>query len=216
MKSLQKPSDIIKRGAEAVISLSKWRGRTVVVKERAARAYRLPAIDTKLRNERMKAEAGLFLVARRAGVSVPIIYELDMDCNRIIMEFIGGRTVKETINDGSIPRKEKAVICAQIGKTVGKLHGADISHGDLTTSNMILDGSRICLIDFSMGSKNADIEKKGVDFHLLKEAFQSAHSENFRLFREIKKGYLGEYGDGSAVIKRMEEIEERGRYSRSS
>lgn len=42
-----------------------------------------------------------------------------------------------------------------IGKIVAKLHASAISHGDLTTSNMILRQSNpdcVCLIDFGLST----------------------------------------------------------------
>ena len=50
-------------------------------------------------------------------------------------------------------------IAKLIGQTIGKMHDADVIHGDLTTSNMMLrsmvDGSQqVVLIDFGIVSLN--------------------------------------------------------------
>jgi Kae1-associated kinase Bud32 len=86
-------------------------------------------------------------------------------------------------------------------------------HGDLTTSNMVMEGKAIYLIDFSLGSRNADIEEMGVDLHLLKEAFQSAHSERFELFQVVLDSYSEHFHQSKRVLAKIREIEERGRYT---
>lgn len=242
-----------RQGAEAVLSIDELNGRKVVVKERAAKAYRHPQIDRRLRGERLRAEARLFQEARRAGIRVPVIYDIDERKNKIVMEFIDGRQAKEFINDPAVPEEAKASLAHEIGRLAGRLHSRGIVHGDLTTSNILVpkgcfesaqdetgecisDGSHgpgqtagnsakrdagavggaissLCLIDLSMGAKGADEEKMGVDLHLLKEAFQSAHSERFGLFEEVKKGYLHEFPGGDVAIAKVADIEKRGRYT---
>jgi len=87
-----------------------------------------------------------------------------------------------------------------IGKAVGKLHKADIAHGDLTTSNMIYashhpsskkekkEESKVFIIDFGLGFQNAKYEDKGVDIHLLKQALEAKHFKNWEiLFSECQR-----------------------------
>lgn len=56
-------------------------------------------------------------------------------------------------------------------------------------------------------------EEMGVDLHLLKEAFQSAHSTLLDLFPEILDAYLQNFDRAPEVIRKMKEIEGRGRYT---
>jgi len=92
----------------------------------------------------------------------------------------------------------------------------DIIHGDLTTSNMILNESgNIVFVDFGLGEISVELESKGVDLHLMKRAFQSIH---FRYaeecFKAVLEGYTKMVGVEMAkkVIGRISEIERRGRY----
>lgn len=78
---------------------------------------------------------------------------------------------------------------------------------------MIICAETVYLIDFSLGSRNARLEEMGVDLHLLKEAFQSAHSEKMELFQIIIDEYALSFQKGKEVIKKMKEIESRGRYT---
>lgn len=202
---------LIKRGAEAEIYLSDWKGRKVAVKRRVPKSYRLPQIDKRLREARTKLEAKLISEARGFGVSTPILYDVDISQNQIIMDYIDGTRVKEKLQeDDPIMLK---TLCTKIGKCVGRLHKNHLIHGDLTTSNMILRNGKIHFIDFSLGGKSKEIEDKGVDLHLLSEAFESTHSEIIGMFDYVLEGYKEEYEDADFVIKKVKEIEKRGRYT---
>jgi Kae1-associated kinase Bud32 len=69
-----------------------------------------------------------------------------------------------------------------VGKTIGKVHAADIVHGDLTTSNLMVSPSvdggltpRVHLIDFGLGMTRPAIEDKAVDLYVLERALISTH-----------------------------------------
>ncbi|MDO9538277.1 MAG: KEOPS complex kinase/ATPase Bud32 [Thermoplasmata archaeon] len=200
---------IIARGAEAVLTRSRWHNRDVVVKERVTKAYRVKELDSRLRESRTKSEAQLMAQARKAGVKTPLVYDIDLVKCIIVMEFIEGLTAKMVLQE--LPNREQLAL--EIGKHVGRLHRADIVHGDLTTSNIIFQGQEPCFIDFGLGEKSHEIEKKGVDMHLLKEALSSAHSEHEHLYNAVACGYTEEYPEGERILALVEEIENRGRYT---
>ena len=202
---------LIKRGAEAEIYLSDWRGRKVVIKKRIPKLYRNAEIDKRLREARTKLEAKLISEARSFGVATPIIYDVDTGNSWIVMEYIEGERIKEVLY-GASKEKQKS-LCFEMGNCVGKFHKNDLIHGDLTTSNMILMDNRIYFIDFSLGGKSKEIEAKGVDLHLLSEAFESTHSEILNMFDHVLEGYKNEYRGAEKVIKKVKEIEKRGRYT---
>lgn len=149
--------------------------------------------------------------ARAAGVSVPVLYDIDLVAATIVMEFIEGPTAKEVLDRGGTRARETA---RMIGQVVGRLHRAGIVHGDLTTSNMILRDGRIVMIDFSLGAKDASREARGVDLHLLREGLISAHAQATAHYREVVRGYRESMGpEADAVIATVKEIESRGRYT---
>lgn len=199
-------------GAEARLDSSEWMGREVVTKQRVVKGYRHPALDRSLQTSRIKNEARLMLEARRAGIAVPVIYSVDYAGGRIVMQEIKGVRVKDALNELPGPRAEE--VCAKIGEVAARLHENDIVHGDLTTSNMLLEGDRIVLIDFSLGSKTSELEDKGVDMHLLEEAFHSAHHARSGLYEVVKASYVRAYPQGAEVLRKVKEIEKRGRYTR--
>jgi len=199
-------------GAEARLDSAEWMGREVVVKQRVVKGYRHPALDRSLQTSRLRNEVRLMFEARRAGIAVPVIYSVDFAGSRIVMQEVMGVRVKDALNELPEPRAEE--VCAKIGEIAGRLHMNDIVHGDLTTSNMLLEGDRIVLIDFSLGSKTSELEDKGVDMHLLEEAFHSAHHARSRLHEVVKDSYSKVYPQGDLVLRKVKEIEKRGRYTR--
>lgn len=203
--------EVIRRGAEAEIGRDVWMGRRVIVKSRVTKGYRHPDLDSSLRVSRTKNEARLIQDARRHGVPTPIIYDIDLMNGKIVMEEIVGERVKDVLD--SVDEEGCRAICIEIGRLVALLHKAGITHGDLTTSNMIMRDGKIWFIDLSLGSRNAMIEEMGVDLHLLKEAFQSAHSLILPMYDVIIDSYQSNYERGNEVLKKIKEIEDRGRYT---
>ena len=201
---------LLKRGAEAELRRTTYLGRQAVEKARVPKAYRLPALDEQLRRARIRTEAKLMGEARRAGVPVPILYDIDLAGNRLVMEYVDGPTAKAVLDRGGRPAMEA---CRKIGEVIARLHGADIVHGDLTTSNMILKGGRLVMIDFSLGEKTRSVESKGVDLRLLKEALTSAHARAPEYFGAVVRAYRRRYPKAAEVIAKVREIEERGRYT---
>ncbi len=199
-------------GAEARLDSGRWLGRDVVFKQRVIKSYRHPELDESLQNARIRNEARLMFEARRAGIPVPVIYSVDLGRNRIIMEEVSGPRAKDALQ--SAPDDEAGRICDAIGEVCGKLHASDIVHGDLTTSNMLVDGDRIVLIDFSLGQRSAELEDKGVDMHLLEEAFHSAHHDRQELHARVLESYCRAYAGANDVLRKVKEIEKRGRYTR--
>ena len=202
---------VIYQGAEAKICLSKYMGYKVVEKRRLKKKYRIKNIDDKLISSRTKGETKLISDSRKQGVSVPIIYDVDLDQGIITMEYIEGERIKDIFND--LTEKDRISICRLIGESIARLHNADIIHGDITTSNMILYCERIYFIDFGLGEISNEIETKGVDLHVLMEAIESTHSKYSNYFKHVLEGYKKELkDDAELIIKKIDEIVKRGRY----
>jgi len=202
---------MIGQGAEAKVFRTVYMEREAILKVRPMKGYRHPELDRRLRASRTKNEARLMREARAAGVRTPVIYDIDLKECSITMEYIDGKRVKEIL-DEQPERSEE--LCRMIGKALAKLHRAKICHGDLTTSNMILtpDGE-LCLIDLSLGDTTIDIEEMGVDIHLMKRAFTSAHSCIDDMFDVLINSYKENTSDGESVMRRVDDIKSRGRYT---
>ena len=203
--------DIIYKGAEAEICVSKYMNYNVVEKRRVHKSYRIDYIDNKLISSRTREEAKLMIEARNKGVSVPIIYDVDMFNGIITMEYLKGKRVKDILNN--ISEKKRQTLCKKIGESIARFHNNDIIHGDITTSNMILLDDKVHFIDFGLGEKNSEIESKGVDLHVLMEALESTHSKYSDCFKYVLEGYKKELkDDANQVIKKIDDIVKRGRY----
>ncbi len=202
---------VIYQGAEAKICISKYMGFDVIQKRRLKKSYRIKEIDEKLISYRTREEAKLITEARQQGISVPIIYDVDVKNGIITMEYLKGKRVKDILND--LKESERRKLCIKIGRNIARFHNSDIIHGDITTSNMILVDDKVHFIDFGLGEKNSEIETKGVDLHVLMEAIESAHSKYSNCFKYVIEGYKKELkDDANNIIKKIEDIVKRGRY----
>lgn len=120
----------------------------------------------------------------------------------------------------SMGRSELRRTCRHVGSLIGHLHSGGIVHGDLTTSNMILrQGAKLFFIDFGLSDYSRELEAKGVDLLLMSRAFKSTHfALHSKAFAAVVDGYQEALGkdDTQLVLKKMHEIETRGRYSERS
>ncbi len=204
---------IIAKGAEADLLLDQdWNGRKALLKRRGVKKYRHPHIDREIRRYRTLHEADIIHRAKEAGVSTPLIYQLDPDDATIIMEYIEGVRVRDAVPKLSL--EENRALFYLIGKESGKLHRAALIHGDLTTSNMIKSGNRVVFIDFGLGEISKEIEKRGVDINLMVRMLASTHYTIMEpLLVSFKKGYKTTMGpEAEEIFQRADEIRRRGRY----
>lgn len=197
------PGEMLDNGAEAVVYLEEGHeGKKLLVKERVPKVYRHKEIDEVIRKDRNRTEARLMSEARRSGVSTPIIF--DVEDFKLKMQYIEGVPIKYLITPE---------ISEKVGELVGKLHSSGIIHGDLTTSNILLAGERLYLLDFGLAYFDKGLEDRGVDVHVLFQTFESTHSAHEALIETFKKGYQSTFIDSQDVLKRVEEIKKRGRYA---
>lgn len=206
---------MLRKGAEANLVLETWYGIEVIKKIRIPKLYRHPQLDLNLRRQRTIREAHMIHDAKKAGVLTPRIFSIDIHQTMIIMEYIRGTRMKECLTHANSIKSKQ--ICIQLGEIIGKLHVHGIIHGDLTTSNIIVDPmENLVLIDFGLAEYSIELEKKGIDLHLLKRALDSTHYHNTQeYFSNIMRGYTNVIGHQIAfqVQKRVDEIAKRGRYT---
>jgi Kae1-associated kinase Bud32 len=200
--------EVKNQGAEAIIRLCSGG----IVKERIKKAYRISELDDSIRKKRTKSEAKLLLDARSIGVMTPKI--INIGKFDIEMEHIEGKKLKDIFDH--ISENERKIVCEKIGQCVAKLHFYDIIHGDLTTSNFIMSGCDLYIIDFGLGFYSKRAEDKASDLHLLYQALKSTHFNNLKdTWEIILNTYRTNYGDannGHNIINKLNEIRERGRY----
>ncbi|MGL6297781.1 MAG: KEOPS complex kinase/ATPase Bud32, partial [Methanobacteriaceae archaeon] len=218
-------SNYIAKGAEANIYKSKWIDKDVIVKSRLAKNYRIIEIDTKVRKSRIKQETRLIHRSKELGVRTPVIYDIDLKNNSIIMENVTGSLVKNLLSEMDL--KSRKSLSYSIGANIAKLHQGGIIHGDLTSSNIILKETgldtdnkfenNLFFIDFGLGRFSDLAEDKGVDLLVMKKSLQSIdYDVAINCFDSIIKGYSDDYNDSKSlreVLAKLENIGSRGRYN---
>lgn len=127
--------------------------------------------------------------------------------------------------------EEAKELMSRIGKAIGRLHEIGVIHGDLTTSNLMLQptGSlsnghveqetegrptlegEVVLIDFGLAQQSVQDEDKAVDLYVLERAFGSTHPTAEHLFQDVLGAYKTSYKGASVVLRRLEDVRMRGR-----
>lgn len=89
-------------------------------------------------------------------------------------------------------RETLIAIAKSVGAAIGKMHDAEIVHGDLTTSNLMVKDSgdsgvapEVVVIDFGLGMMKPNQEDKAVDLYVLERAFISTHPGSEYLVRTL-------------------------------
>ena len=193
---------LIAQGAEAKLFLEDGK----ILKERFAKTYRIQEIDNKLRGFRTRRESKILQKLQAINFPAPKLIKSD-DKENLIIEKIDGKLIKDVLEKGNCRK-----LCSEIGEKIAILHNNLIIHGDLTTSNMILN-KEIYFIDFGLSFFSEKSEDKAVDLHLLKEGLESKH---YRIWEECFKcalnAYKKEAKKADETLKRLEAVEKRGRY----
>jgi len=189
----------ISQGAGAVI----YKEGNFIIKERIVKGYRVPEIDDSLRKFRTRREAKIIDKLNEIGICAPKLISMCDKDMKIKMEFIEGIKLRDCLTVKS---------AYMIGKTLAQMHINDIIHGDLTTSNMILNKDKLVFIDFGLSFFSSKDEDKAVDLHLLDRALASKHNDIYeKSFAEAVRGYSENYPGSKTVLKRLEQVEQRGR-----
>jgi TP53 regulating kinase and related kinases len=76
---------------------SQFLGRPTIIKQRFKKAYRHPALDTKLTKARLNSEVRHMARARKLGVLTPVVRHVDQEAFAITMEHVDGTSVKEIL-----------------------------------------------------------------------------------------------------------------------
>jgi len=193
---------LIQQGAEAKIF---FRDGTII-KDRIKKKYRYETLDQAIRKSNTRKEVKLL---KKAAEHIPVpkvITHSDTEM-RIEMKYINGKKLRDVI--ASVNRKD---IFTRVGKKIAKLHNADIIHGDLTTSNILIH-DKIYFIDFGLGFVSSKIEDKAVDLHIIKKALESKHYIHAEeCFRYLLEGYSKENKESPSVLRRLAKVESRGHY----
>ena len=171
----------------------------------------------------MLAEARILLRLHRSGLPVPALLDADVDEDRLVLEHVEGRPLIEVLRDPSVSDVEP--LLHAVGRAVRHLHAQAVTHGDLSTNNiMIRDNGSVVLIDFGLASIEYDLERYGIDLHVLDEVLGASHPDREGAMAALEAGYLDSEHAGEAeapggtvpsaadVIARLSQVRSRVRY----
>ncbi len=193
-----------KKGAEAELVQTTFEEKKALLKKRIPKNYRNEKLDQGIRKKRTRGEVKLI---KNAGlvVNVPQIFFVDETKAEIMMEFVEGKMLKEIV-------EAKTNLCEKAGEEIRKIHDADIIHGDLTTSNILVRKikgvDKLVFIDFGLGFFSKKIEDKATDLIVFKKTFNATHSSLKKGWEKVMKGYC----PSKEMVGQMEKIEKRARY----
>ena len=204
------PLELLNEGAEASVTAGRWMGNPAVLKMRRPRGYRHPDLDRRLTRSRLSVEVRVLGRLQQSRFPSPSLYDCDIEESWILISRIEGRPLYEAISDGSAGGD----VMEEVGALIRRLHEEDISHGDLTTHNILIDDSGdLYLIDFGLARVSPELEHMGLDLQVLNECLTASHSELEGAVDSMVRGYLdfgnNEVGD---VVSRFEAIRGRVRY----
>lgn len=189
----------IAEGAEAIIYATDVLGIPAVVKERMSKSYRQQTLDEKIRSERTRSEARILSRASNSGAAVPRV--LMVSKYAIYTERLPG----DTLNRKRLSESERMRALKRAGSQLALIHNAGITHGDYTTANILVGDSKVWVIDFGLGEMTSSVESRALDVLLMK---RSISKEEYKVFEKAYSAGVA----GREVLKRVAEIEKRGRY----
>jgi len=196
--------ELIYKGAEANL----YRTSDGILKQRVSKKYRIPEIDESVRKLRTRHEAKILEKLHAAGVSVPKVLKASESDKTILLEDVGGETLKDVISNSN--EKQAQEYARKIGGLIKKTHEQNFVHNDLTTSNMIYDGKKIFLIDWGLGYHTTRLEDKAMDLVVFRKSLRATHPKKSDL---IWDAIIEGYGRDHELFERVEQIEGRVRYA---
>lgn len=204
--------ELITLGAEAAIIKACYDNMPSIYKVRLSKPYRDRRLDAMIIRERSETEAKILAELRLMGLNVPALYYVDAGKGLIVMEFVDGLLLRDLVaNDVN----DVSNYVQDLGAMVAKIHGRGIVHGDLTTSNVIVRGGEVYLIDFGLARYSRRLEDLATDLHLFIRAVESTHfSRKEVLLKNFMKGYSSVSGKelADSLLGKVKEIRLRGRY----
>ena len=208
------PEKTLHEGAEATVTAGSWLGRPAVLKMRRPRGYRHPDLDRNLTRQRLSVEARVLARLQSSEFPSPALCDLDLEGGWMLLARIDGRPLYEMLNDTPVDDASMA----NVGALIRRLHELDISHGDMTTHNIIEDvvGS-LSFIDFGLARISLELEHLGLDLQVLNECLTASHSEHEGAVQSMVDGYLaadagGGVASATEVVARFDALRGRVRY----
>jgi TP53 regulating kinase-like protein len=101
-----------------------------------------------------------------------------------------------------------------MGSILAKLHSNGVVHGDLTTSNMMIqENGALVLIDFGLAQVSSNPEDLAVDLYVLERALLSTHPEleEKHFLDQVLATYKSECKKSDSILQKLSQVRLRGR-----
>lgn len=218
--------DLISQGAEALVFESSEHpylpdGPPCVVKYRPRKAYRHAVLDAAITRGRTAGEAKFIARLQDVdGINVPAVVAVDAASGVLWLQKIHGESVKAWLwRKGDVFDEEMRSVLTRVGEAIAAMHCAGIVHGDLTTSNVLVNQDQdedfvVTVIDFGLAQYSELAEDRAVDVHVLERAVASTHAP---LAGPASEAVLAGYGNRMGrsawlgVEARLRAVRARGR-----
>jgi TP53 regulating kinase-like protein len=199
-------AEMLHQGAEAVVHAGTWMDQEAILKQRQPRTWRHPDLDARLTKSRMSAEVRLLRRLHLVGLPVPELFAADASAGWMVMSRLPGIPLFDYLRGGG-----SSQMLEELGATIRRIHANEISHGDLTTHNILWDVDEgLSIIDFGLSQITDDIEPLGLDLQVLNECLKASHPDIEGAIDRVLTGYLSE--GGQEVVDRFNNIRARVRY----
>ena len=243
------PLKVISQGAEAVVfetlvhpyrdEPKAGHSNKYIVKYRPPKPYRHPKIDKQITKARTVGEAKFMAKLLKLGVPLPALIAINAPKGVLWMGYLGHELPDGLVSslknwlwylEKNTPQncesEEVQTVLVLVGNLIAKLHLNDMIHGDLTSSNILLEKNgnqwEPHLIDFGLSSYSNLAEDRAVDLYVLERAVKSTHSVYLDKYNNwILQGYeekhqckeYKKHGTAKLVdtMRRLEDVRLRGR-----
>lgn len=202
------------QGAESKIWSGHLLKRNVIKKERFEKTYRNRQLDERLTKERTRAEIRSLIKLKELDLTfsklLPTIY-FSSEREIVMNEVADAQTINEFTKENKFEDCNWFYIA--FGKAIAEIHKSNIVHGDITTSNFLINKDRqIVPIDFGLSQFNNTIEDFAVDLYVLERSLLTNDIEHFKGLEIILDAYRKAMGKkGAEITKKLDEVRLRGR-----
>jgi TP53 regulating kinase-like protein len=192
----------------------------VIMKYRLPKKYRIKELEDTLSKTRIKQEVTNLAKAQKLGVKTPKVYHVDYENRVIYMEYLSHfTTLKNFIKNLDLANHNELqfqAILRNCGVACAVLHNGSIIHGDLTSSNIMInvENCEVYYIDFGLSFISQNLEDKAVDLYVFEKSLLCEKNSQNLLNKLVDQFYLG-YGEKSLAFEqvhsRLHKVKLRGR-----
>jgi len=154
-------------------------------------------------------------ICKKIGESITKLHDADIihsdltTSNMILVENFDNKKNNDNVSSKYYDKRVITLINKNIStsEASGKLRG---SGGDCDWK--VNNNFKIFFIDFGLGFISQKTEDKAVDLHLLKQALEAKHFENWKILWNVIEEEYKKPKDSKKILERLRAVEKRGRY----